>query len=168
MNKTRDIVLIAIFATILFTQEQVLLFLPSVQLTFFLIILFSKTLGLKRSVLIVIIYVFLDNMFMASFNMVYTPFMLLGWLIIPISLNTIFKKVEDSFSLALLAILFSLLYSWIYIIPATMIMNIKFWPYLMADIPFEIVMCISSFVTTLWLYDPCSKVINKLIKNVIA
>lgn len=165
MNKTKDIVLVAILATILFAQEQVLLFLPSVQLTFFLIILFSKALGLKRASLIVIIYVFLDNMFMASFNMVYTPFMLVGWLIIPISLNTIFKEVNDSFNLALLAILFSLLYCWIYIIPATIIMDMPFIPYLMADIPFEIIMCISSFITTLWLYDPCIKVFKKLYQN---
>ena len=162
MNKTKDIVLIAILATILFAQEQVLLFLPNVQLTFFLIILFAKVLGLGKTSLIIVIYVFLDNMFMASFNMVYTPFMLVGWLIGPILLNTVFKKVNDSFNLALLSILFSLIYCWIYMIPVTMIMRMPLLPYFMADIPFEIILAISSFITTLWLYEPCYKALNKL------
>ena len=165
MNKTKDIVLVAILAAVLFVQEQVLLFLPSVQLTFFLIILYSKVLGLKKTSLIVLIYVFLDNMFMASFNMVYTPFMLIGWLIIPISLNTIFRNINDSFKLALLGVLFSFIYCFIYMIPVTLIMHMPLLPYFIADIPYEIIMAISSFITTLWLYEPCAKALKHLYQN---
>ena len=42
MIYTRSITLIALFIALIFIQEQLLSFIPNIQLTFFLIILFSK------------------------------------------------------------------------------------------------------------------------------
>ena len=165
MSKTKEIVLIGIFSALLFTQEQLLASLPNIQLTIFLILLYSKCFGYKNTLIIILIHTLLDNFYMGSFNLVFFPFMLIGWSLIPIGLHTIFKKVENSTHLACLSILFSLLYSWIYIIPNSIYYNLDPFVYFISDIPFEILLCISSFITTLWLYEPCFNVLKQLIKN---
>ena len=69
---TKDITLIALLTTLLFVQEQALVFIPNVQLTVFLIVFYSKKLGFLRTSLIVAIHVVLDNLVMGSFNLIYT------------------------------------------------------------------------------------------------
>ncbi|MCF0115033.1 MAG: hypothetical protein HUJ56_06735 [Erysipelotrichaceae bacterium] len=158
----KQLTLIAFLAVILFVQEEVLTFLPNIQLTIFLLVLYGKKLSLKENVLIIVIHVLLDNLVMGSFNMLYMPFMLIGWLVIPISLHTIFKEVNDTIPLAFLGILFSLIYSWLYIIPNVLVLHVNFTHYLMADILFEVVLAGSSFLSILLLYEPCSKVFDHL------
>lgn len=156
MLRVKDITLIAILTAILFAQEQILSFLPNIQLTVLLIVLYSKVLGLKKTIIIVTIHTFLDNLLM-GFNIFYFPFMLIGWLIIPISLNTIFKRVNNTILLAFLGILFSFLYSWMFVFANVVLLQVGFWQYLIADLYFEILLAASSFFTILWLYDPLYK-----------
>lgn len=165
MNKTKDLVIIAIFSAILFVQEEVLTFLPNIQLTVFLLILYSKMLGFNKTMMIIVIHVILDNLVLGSFNLVYTPFMLLGWALIPILLNTVFKHLKTSFELAFFAILAALLYSWVYLIPSVLIMDMNLWAYLASDLVFELILAASSFISTLWLYDPCAKAMHKLLNK---
>ena len=164
MNKLtiKDITIVAVFAAILFTQEQVLTFLPNVQFTVFLIVLFSKKLGFIRTFFIVLIHVILDNLVMGSFNIMYFPFMFLGWMIIPITLCTIFKKCESPLILAILGIIYAFLYSWIYVIPNVLVLEVDPWVYLVNDLWWEIILAVSSFLSIMWLYDPCAKAIDKI------
>ena len=165
MLTTRDITLIAILTAILFVQEQALSFLPNFQLTVFLLVLFSKKIGFVNTIIITAIHVLLDNLVMGSFNFVYVPFMLIGWLIIPVLLNTIFKKVNSNILLAVLGVMFSFIYCWIYIIPNCIILQTDFFSYLIADLIWEILLASSSFITILLLYDPCSNVLDKVLKR---
>ena len=57
IKSTKDIAIIAVMTTILFVQEQLLSGLPGIQLTVFLIILYSKKFGLGKASLIVILHV---------------------------------------------------------------------------------------------------------------
>lgn len=159
----KDLIILALLATILYVQEEVLTFLPNIQLTIFLIVLYSKKLGFKKTSFIIIIHVFLDNLAMGSLNFVYTPFMFAGWELIPLLLSTVFKDVDDSLHLALLGILFALIYCWIFIIPGVLISRINILAYIASDMIFEIILATSSFVSILWLYDPCSKVFDKFL-----
>ena len=161
----RDITLIAILTTILFVQEQLLSFLPNIQLTVFLLVVYSKKLGLFKTIIITLIHTILDCFVMGSLNMMYFPFMLIGWMLIPILLNTIFKKVESNISLSFLGILFSLLYCWLYIIPSCIILQVDFLSYLYADIVWEVILAVSSFLTILLLYNPCSVTVDRFIKR---
>ncbi len=158
--KIFDFVLIAILSSVLFVQEQVLSFLPNFQLTVFLLVLFSKKLGMLRTIIIVIIHVILDNIVMGSMSLYYTPTMLVGWLIIPITLNTIFKKIDTNINLAFLGILYSLIYSWLYLIPSSILTNVSPIAYLLGDILFEVILAMSSFISILLLYNPCARVID--------
>jgi hypothetical protein len=167
LKSTKEITLLSVLTTILFVQEQLLAAIPGVQLTVFLIVLYAKKLGLVRSSIIVVLYVILDNFFMSTFSFIYTPVMLIGWLIIPILLSTVFKKIEKPILLGLLGIMFSFLYSWLYIIPTCIIANIDFFVYFLTDVVFEIILAICSFISILVLYKPCSKVFDILMKNKI-
>ena len=68
-----DISLIALFAAVLFIQEELLTFIPNVQLTIFINIVFKKVWFLKTTI-ITIIHVVLDNLVMGSFNVIYFHF----------------------------------------------------------------------------------------------
>lgn len=160
---TKDLVIVALLAAVLYVQEEVLTFLPNIQLTIFLIVLYAKKLGFKKTTFIIIVHVLLDNLTMGSMNYVYTPFMFVGWELIPALLSTVFRKVNDSNKLAVLGILFALIYCWIYIIPSVLIMHINILAYLASDIIFEIILAASSYVSILWLYDPCSKAFDKFL-----
>jgi energy-coupling factor transport system substrate-specific component len=157
-----DIIILATLANIIFIFEYALAFLPNIQLTVLLLILYSKVLNLKKAIIVLTVYFILDMLVYGGLLIAYIPFMYIGWLIIPISLNTVFKKVEDSFKLALLAILFSFLYSWVFIIPSVFIFNIPFLGYLIADIPFELTLASSSYLSVIFLYDPLKRLFKHL------
>ena len=165
MKYTKDLVLIALLTSLLFLQEQLLSFIPNVQLTFFLIVLYSKKLGIVKSSLIILIYVIIDNLLSGSFSLLFIPFMLIGLLLIPLSLNTIFKKVNSNLYLAILGIMYSFIYSFINIIPGCIMFNLTFKEYLINDLYWEIILAINSFVTILLLYDACSKIFDRYSKR---
>ncbi len=161
----KDICLIAVLSTILFIQEQLLTFIPNVQFTFLLLILFSRKLGFYKSTIIVIIHVLLDNIIMGSLSIVFTPFMFLGLFLIPLFMNTLFKKINNSIFLAIISVLFSFLYCWIFIIPNYLFYKINPLVYLISDISFEIIFAFWNFFSIFILYAPCKKVLDKLLTN---
>jgi hypothetical protein len=165
MIKIKDIAIIAFFASVLFLQEQLLTFLPNIQLTVFLIVLYSKVFKLWKTLVIVLIHTILDNIFMSSFSIYYFPFMLLGWSLIPIIINVFFKKVENPIILALVGLSCSFIYSWMFAIPQVIITKVDLIAYLVADLFFELILALTSFLTILWLYKPCSKLLYKLESN---
>ena len=162
-NKIKDITLCAICTSILVVQEQILAFLPNIQLTLFLMVLFSKKLGLIRTIIIITCYTLIDGLVGGPFNIIYITFMLIGWLIIPILLCTIFKKVQSPLYLALLGVMFAFTYSWINIIPNLILTSATIISYLIADYPFELLLAASSFLSILWLYTPIERMFKKII-----
>lgn len=161
-----DIAIIAVLSAIIFVQEEALTFIPNVQLTVFLLILYSKKLGLRKTTIILLIHVILDNLYMNSFNIYFTPAMFLGWFMIPLITSTLLKKIESSALLALFGALFAFIYCWIMMIPTAYLFKMDMLAYFISDIPFEIILAVSSFVTTILLYKPCGKVLDMLYKKI--
>ncbi len=156
-----DMALIAMFSAILLIQEEALTFIPNVQLTVFLLVLYSKRLGFVKTSIIVIIHVFLDNLVMSSFSLVWTPAMFVGWLLIPLVICTVFRKVENFIVLAIAGAILSFTYCWCYILPNYLVMHIMPLKYLEGDILFECILALSSFVSILFLYIPCKMIFIK-------
>ena len=165
MIKIKDITVIAFFSAILFAQEQLLNFLPNIQLTVFLIVLYSKVFKLWKTLIIILIHVILDNIFMSSFSIYYFPFMLIGWSIIPIVLNIFFKNNDNPITLAFVGVGCSFIYCFMFAIPQVLIIKVDLIAYLAADLFFEIILALTSFITILWLYKPCAKLLKKLEMN---
>lgn len=164
--RVKDITLMALLTAILFVQEQAFTLLPNIQLTVMLLVLYSKVLGLKKTTFIILVHTLLDNLVMGSFNLYFIAFMLAGWLLIPLLLTTVFKKVESTIALAFLGILFSFLYSWVMAPASLIIQDALTLPlliaYLQIDIWWEILLAMSSFLTILWLYEPLYMMMKNL------
>jgi len=157
----KDMALMAMFAAILFIQEEALTFLPNIQLTVFLLVLYSKRLGFVRTSIIIIIHVILDNLVMGSFSVIWTPAMFVGWLLIPTVICTIFRKVDNFIILAFAGALLSFTYCWCFIVPNYFVLHIQPLKYLASDIIFELILAASSFVSILFLYIPCRDIFIK-------
>lgn len=160
--KVKDIALLGILTAILYLVDQVLSFVPFLQLSMLLIILFSRKMGTLKTSIIVIIYVILEYIG-AGFNLLFFIFSVIGWLFVPLLTNFLFRKTKSVISIALQGVLFSFLYSWIHIIPSCIIIESSIIDYLSMDVFFEISLAISSFVSILLLYKPLEKVIDRFV-----
>jgi len=158
----KRLVLTTGFIGILFIQEQFLTFFPNFQLTFLLMMVYSRTFGFRLTSIIIIVHVILDSLLYGGIMFLYSPFMIIAYLFIPLSMTTIFKRVKNDFTLALISMLYGFIYSWIFLIPVVLIMELPLVPYLIADIPFEILLVVSNFITVLLLFRPLVKVIEIL------
>lgn len=158
---TREIVLISAAIAILFVQEQVLTFLPNIQFTTLLIFVYSRVFKLKLTAIIITVHVLFDNLYMGSLGMpnIVIP-MFLGWMIIPILLNTVFKKVSNVYILGIIGYLFGHIYGLIFVPFQAMVLDIDIRAYLIADIPFEIIMGVCNYVTIVLLFEKMYKVIH--------
>ena len=96
-------------------------------------------------------------------NLYYFPFMLIGWELIPIIVCTIFKNTENTYVLAIVGFVCSFIYSWLFIIPNVLLTKVDIMIYFINDLTFEFLLAISSFLSILWLYKPCSKLLLKLV-----
>ena len=94
----------------------------------------------------------------------YIPFMYIGWLLIPITMCTIFKNVNNEHLLALISAGLSFTYCWIFIIPSMILFEIPFLGYLIADIPFEVILASSSYISVLFLYKPLMKIFKEVLQ----
>jgi len=159
----KDTALIAICAAVLFVQQLALSVLPNIQFSTLLIVLYAKVLGFRRTTLIITIHIIAYNL-LSPFGSVlptHIPFMYVAWMLIPISLSTFLKKVNSSLGLALIGFFFGFVYGWMFIPPAVFITNAPFWAYLVMDLPFEMVMAVSNFITIYWLFEPLKKVLTE-------
>ena len=160
--KVKDVALLGILNAILYLVDQVLSFVPFLQFSMLLIILFSRKMGALKTSIIVIIYVILEYIG-AGFNLLSFIFSVIGWLFVPLLTNFLFRKTKSVISIALQGVLFSFLYSWIHIIPSCIIIESSIIDYLSMDVFFEISLAISSFVSILLLYKPLEKVIDRFV-----
>lgn len=155
--------LVVSLAGILFVQEEVLTFIPNFQFTFLLIACYGATMGIKYGLPIIGIHVILDNIVMGSFNFAIMIPQAIG-LTITLIFGYLFRN-KNEYIVASSIALTALLYCYIYIPFNLCFFNIDFIPYIIADIPYEIILVVTSFITVLFLYKPIVKTINKLMVN---
>lgn len=160
---TKKMIIIAIAISITFVQEQLFLMIPNFQLTVLLVLLFSRYFTFKESVIYIFIYVFLDSLYMGSLNYFYMAPMLIGWMMIPLAQKLFLHKTNSEFTLAVFGFVFGFLYSWSFI-PFKIIEQgiTQLWPYVLMDIPFEVILAVTGFITIYFLYKPLNKVLEDL------
>lgn len=168
---TKKMMMIALSIAIIFTQEQLLIFLPNIQLTVILIIVFVSVFSFKESIILITGYVLLDSLYMGGLNPFYLVPMMIAWYIIPISYHTFLRRTTNEIKLALFAFVFGFVYGWVFIPFRMLQLGIdELWPYIVADLPFEIIMATTGLLTVLWIYKPLYNIMNDVIlsKNLVA
>ncbi len=160
----RSIALAAILLALLVVQEELLVALPNIQLTVALIILYAYFMPYRILIPLITGYVILDSLYMGSLNFIYFPAMLLAWLFLGCLARLLRNK--PVYVLVILGGLFGFVYGWFFI-PARMIeQGISiFWPYLMADLPFEILMAANNVWTVILVYVPVKYAIKLYLGN---
>lgn len=164
-QKIKDITIIALFACILFVQEQILSFIPNVQITMLLIMVYTRVFKVTKTTIIVIIHVILDNLLNGSFNIVILPAMFIGWELVVIVCGFIFKNTNNTIILALIAFTLSFIYSFMFLITSKIFLNVDVITYIANDLIFTLIFALSSFISVLWLFIPLCNVLNNKINN---
>ena len=155
--------ILVVLTTILFAQEELLTFIPNVQLTFLLVVIYGATIGIRDGTLVILAHVLLDNLFMGTFNLYCMAPQFLG-LFITLIMARIFKNKNEIIQ-SLFGAIGALIYCWLYVLVNIWFLDVRFIDYLIADIPFEIILVASTVVSILFLYKPLVKLINKFLNN---
>lgn len=159
--QTKKLLMIAFAIAITFTQEQLLLILPNIQFTVLLMFVFASVFTKKEMFIYVLGYVLIDSLYMGAFNPFYMMPMMLAWFSIAWFYQYFLKGSNNIYKKASIAFLFGFVYGWVFI-PFTMIQTgvDSFLPYLIADLPYEIIMGTTGFLTVLWGYEPLVTVVR--------
>lgn len=160
-----DLVVIAIFTAIIFVVEQALSMIPNVQLTVFFLVLYTRLLGSKKTLFIVVVHTLLDNMYMGTLIWHLVIPMMIGWSLIPILLGTVFKKADSILALTLFAFGFGFLYGIVFIPFQAYVWGYDMWLYFIYDLPFEFAMAISGALSVAILYQPVYFYMNQELSN---
>lgn len=152
--------MIAMFIAIIFAQEEALTGIPNVQLTVLLLMVYGAVVGPLWGTVIVFAHCFLDNVVMASLMpSVFLP-MVIGWEIV-MMFGWISKK-WPLYVKTILSVIGALIYCWLFVLANyLMIPTIDIHKYIIADIPFEIVLMCSSGISVALLYIPIFNIADK-------
>ena len=143
---------------ILTVQEEVLTFIPNVQLTFLLITVYGATIGILDGTLVVLVHVLVDNLIMNSF----TPYIIIP-MFIGLEIALLFGYLlrnRKEWIIAIFAGISGFIYSMIFWGSTVLFYSIEPIPYLISDIPFEVVLITCNIITVLFLFKPLTKIIN--------
>ncbi|MDX9807833.1 MAG: hypothetical protein RBS87_04630 [Acholeplasma sp.] len=160
-----DLVVMAIFTAIIFVVEQALSFIPNVQLTVFLFVLYTRLIGSKKTFFIVVVHTLLDNIYMGTLIWHLVIPMMMAWSLIPILLGTVFKKVQGVVGLTIFAFGFGFIYGIMFIPFQAYVWGYDMWLYFIYDLPFEFAMGISGALSVAILYQPVYYYVNVEISN---
>ena len=152
--------MIAMFIAIIFAQEEALTVIPNVQLTVLLLMVYGAVVGPLWGTVIVLAHCLFDNLFMASLMpQVFIP-MAIGWEIV--MLFGWMGKKWPLFAKVILSVLGALIYCWLFVIANSIAFtNLDIKKYIIADIPFEIMLMCSSGISVALLYNPIFNIANK-------
>jgi uncharacterized membrane protein len=159
----KKMTMMAVLTTLLLIQEQALSFIPNVQLSTLLILLFASTFKLRDSLLMLAVYVVIDSLYMGALNPFYMIPMYLGWATLPVLYHTFIKRHESTYVMATLGFIGGFIYGVIFMPFAVIQTGVDPRVYLLADFPFQLVMASSNFITILWLYAPLKKIYGQFI-----
>ena len=159
----RELAILAFMTVLLFIQEELLTFIPNFQLTFLLIAVYTNVFGIKRTSLIVLAHVLLDNILMGSVLPYIMIPMLIGYYIY-MGLIYLFRNRSIIF-IVLIGIISSLIYCYLFLITNVILLNVDILTYFIMDIPFEVMLASCSAFTLFYLYKPLSNKLNNLFKE---
>lgn len=161
----RRLTLLGFCLCLLVLQEYALSFVPQVQISTLLLLIYSKNFNFKEMFILLVSYVLLDNLLMGTFRIEFVLAMFISWFIYVFINKTIFKNEENELKLALTGAIFAFIYSWAFVGESILVLEVKFLEYLLLDIPFEIALAIVNFVTIYWLYQPLNQFFKKQLNN---
>ncbi len=169
-NKAYDIALVAIMTAIIVVCKFTLAFLPNIELTSFLIIMFTIHFGAK--VFFAIPAFIMIEVLVYGFNIFWVTAYFYTWPILFL-LSLFFRRKKDSYFMAALSGLFGLGFGFLCSFPYIFIGSgkglhegIKFaLSWWIAGIPFDLIHGVSNFIICLVLFKPVSMVLERIVQS---
>lgn len=161
-SAAKNIAVTAVMAAILITSKFMLALVPNVEVITPLVIIFTCSLGFKRTFFAVLVFCLIDNL-IYSFHYLVTIQYFFHWPLLCVLSFLIKKYISENFIVfAFLALLSALLF-WVETpLIASIFQFTRFAPMLYAGIPFMIPMAAGSFIFTFIAYIPLYTTLNKI------
>lgn len=161
---TKRLAFLGLMAALLFAQEAVLSFLPNIQATFLLVLLYGACVGMGGGTLIVTVHVLLDNLLFG----VMSPFLLIPmWLGYELTLfcGWLLRR-RTEYAVCVAGILCSLVYCLLFAAATALMCHTRgtgfaLGAYLLADLPFAALLVGSTALSVLFLYAPLYRLLSR-------
>ena len=160
----RELCFLSLLVAILFVQETIMSYIPNVQLSVLLIMVYASTLGLSKATFVMTVHVLLDNMLWGSMSPTTVLPMWLGWFIVTL-IGWALRRARLPF-IVVGSVIGSLCYCWSFVLFKWLFLPIDIMAYVVSDILFEILICCSSVVTVTILYRPTERLLKKFYQRV--
>lgn len=161
-NKLKMLVLSAVFGALLIAVQVAMGFLPNIELVTTLLMVFSAVCG---GYTFISVYVFvLAEGLIHGFGPWWIGYTYV-WLI-PVVVGVIMKKCKNPLLPAAFSALFGLSFGLLTAPPILLIEKYATLPYLVANIPYDILHCVGNGVLTAALYLPLRTVLQKSIDKI--
>lgn len=158
--KIRDIVLIGVMSATLTAGKMALSFVPNVEIITLLFIIYSSTIGFKRSLIAAFLFA-TTEIFLYGFGTWLLGYYIV-WPILVMLTSIINRKTESEYIFAILAGIYGLLFGMFFAITESFFYGIAYGiTYWISGLPFDIVHGLSNFILVLFLFKPLKNIISK-------
>jgi len=159
--KARDVAFIGLLSASITAGKMVLSFVPNVEVVSLLFILYTVTFGLKRSLMVSIIFT-TTEIFIYGFSTWLLVYYLI-WPMLIIITATIKKTIKSEYGYATIAGLFGLFFGVFFAVIESFFYGYAYGiAYWIRGIPFDVLHGVSNFIIVLVLFKPMEKVLAKI------
>lgn len=157
--KTKDIVIIGLLSSILFSVQVGLAFLPNVELVTLLIILYTVTVR-EKTIYIISVFILLEGLFY-GFGLWWINYLYI-WFIL-FFITTVFRKERSSLLWAIISGAYGFLFGALCSIPYFFIGGFQTaFAYWISGIPFDLAHGFTNFLLALFLFKPLARIMDRL------
>ena len=157
--KTRDLVIVAMMAAVLFVVQVALSFVPNIELVTLLIIIYSLVIG-RKTIFAIYVFALLEGLFY-GFGIWWIMYLYV-WTVLYFIVRAL-RKQQEVLVWSLVGGFFGLLFGTLCSIPYFFIggigAGVAWW---VAGLPYDILHGVGNFVVILVLFKPIHKVVEKL------
>ena len=157
----RELVLLALLGALLWVSKMALAWLPNIEPVSLLLIVYTVVLGWK-ALAPLYVYVAMELLIwgIGFWSICYTYV----WLVL-VLLAMLFRRMESPLGWAVLSAAFGLgfgaLCSLVYWVSGGWAFALSWW---VSGIPFDLLHCVGNFAMALTLFQPCKRVLNRLMR----
>lgn len=159
--KARDVAFIGLLSASITAGKMALSFIPNVEVVSLLFILYTVTFGLKRSLLVSVIFT-TTEIFIYGFSTWLLVYYFIWPMLIVITAG-IKKTIRSEYGYATIAGLFGLFFGVFFAVIESFFYGYAYGiAYWIRGIPFDVVHGVSNFIIVLVLFKPMEKVLSKI------
>ncbi|HHU48646.1 MAG: hypothetical protein ACOYEH_05970 [Caldicoprobacterales bacterium] len=157
--RIREIVLVGLLSAATTAGKLVLSFIPNVEIVTLFFIIFATTLGLKRSLLITVVFVTTEILIYGFSTWVIGYYLV--WPLLVLIVCALSKNISSEYGYAVIGSLFGFFYGMFFAVTESFFYGLAYgFAYWINGLTFDLVHGASNFVIVLLLYKPLKKMMD--------